>query len=247
MKQLLILLFITFTGNCLANSSDSLKILADSAYSVENYDKAIMLYKKAAPSADVCYNLGNSYYRKDEIAQAVLWYERAHILSPGDEDIRFNLNMARSKTIDKIVPRHQIFLAEWWNSISSIMSVDSWARMSLVFFAICLIALGIYIYALPLWLRKTGFGVFVVFFLLCIVSNLCAIAGRTKLIDRNSAIVMSPSAVVKSTPSESGNDLFVLHEGTRVEIRDNTLNEWAEVELSDGKIGWIEKKLIEII
>ncbi len=228
-------------------ASDSLKVLGDSAYARQDYERAIRLYRKSAPSAAVCYNLGNCYYRMDSMAQAVLWYERASMLSPGDADIRFNLDMARSKTIDKITPRHQLFFVGWWQSLVSLMSVDAWARLAILFFALALVSLGLYVYAQPLWLRKTGFTAFVLLFLLCVVGNVCALAGRSRILHRASAIVMSPSAVVKSTPASSGSDLFVLHEGTRVEVRDSTLRQWAEVELSDGKIGWIEKKQIEVI
>ncbi len=242
------LLFIV--SSLSAVNADSLKVVADSAYAKEDFDKAANTYLRIAKmgeSADICYNLGNCFYRLDDISRAILWYERASLLSPGDEDIRFNLDMARSKTIDRVIPRHEFFFVTWYRSMTNWMSADAWAHWSLIVFVLCLIALAIYIYAQPIWLRKTGFTLAVVFLLLTIMGNICAWSQRSRLANRDGAIVMSPSAVVKSTPASSGSDLFVLHEGTYVSIRDNSLNDWAEVTLADGKQGWIEKKQIEVI
>ncbi len=229
---------------------DSLKIAADSAYASEDYERASNLYKRIAKtgeSAAVCYNLGNCYYRMDDLAHSILWYERASLLSPGDDDIRFNLDMARSKTIDRVVPKHEFFFVTWYRSMTNWMSADSWARLSVALFLICLISLIVYIYGQQMWLRKSGFTLAVLLFLLAIVGNICAWSQGDRQRNRTGAIVMSASAVVKSTPARSGNDLFVLHEGTYVTIRDNSLKDWAEVTLADGKQGWIEKRMIETI
>lgn len=239
-----------FVAVSFAADADSLKVVADSAYAREDFELAARTYQKIAQtgeSAAVCYNLGNCYYRLDDVAHAILWYERASLLSPGDEDIRFNLDMARSKTIDRVTPRHEFFFVTWYRSMTNWMSADAWARLSVVLFALCLIALAVYIYGHQIWLRKSGFTLAVVLLLATLIGNVCAWSQRNRQTSRDGAIVMTPSVVVKSTPSRSGSDLFVMHEGTRVEIRDNSLNEWAEVVLADGKQGWVEKKQIEVI
>ena len=233
-----------------STSVDSLKQNADSAYAKEDYALAAQYYHRIAKtgeSAAVCYNLGNCYYRTDDIARAILWYERAALLSPGDEDIRFNLDMARSKTIDRVTPRHEFFFVTWYRAMTNWMSADQWARFSVAVFVLCLLALALYIYGQRMWLRKSGFTLAVLLLLLTFVGNVCAWSQANRLKDRTGAIVMTPAAVVKSTPANSGSDLFVLHEGTYVSIRDNSLSQWAEVELADGKQGWIEKKMIEVI
>ncbi len=253
MKRIIItfaLLHIFFIVNVFAVSVDSLKTEADSLYAKENYEGACKQYlriAKTGESAAICYNLGNCYYRMDDIARAILWYERAALLSPGDDDIRFNLDMARSKTIDRVTPRHEFFFVTWYRSMTNLMSADAWGRLSLAFFVLCLLALAVYIYGQQIWLRKTGFTLAILFLLATIVGNICAWSQSNRQQNRTGAIVISSSAVVKSTPARSGSDLFVLHEGTRVEVRDNTLNEWTEVSLADGKQGWIEKKNIEVI
>ena len=246
-----ILLFFLLTLSCLIAISanvDSLKVAADSAFAKEDFEKATKLYLRIAKTGEsfvVCYNLGNCYYRRDDIARAILWYERAQLLSPGDEDIRFNLDMARSKTIDRVTPKHEFFFIGWYRSVVNWMSADSWARLSVLLFVLCLVSFAIYIYAQQMWLRKLGFVIAALLLICTLVGNLCAWSQAGRLSNRSGAIVMEPSAVVKSTPSQTGSDLFVLHEGTYVEIRDNTLSDWAEITLADGKQGWIEKKTIE--
>lgn len=254
MKRLLSILII-FIVNCpftIGNPTvaDSLKVMADSAYAQENFDRAAKLYQRIAKSGEsavICYNLGNCYYRKDDIAHAILWYERASILSPGDSDIRFNLDMARSHTIDRITPQHEFFFISWYHSMVNWMSVDAWAMLAVVLFVCFLLTLAIYIYADSLWMRKAGFTLAIVSLLLTLLCNVCAWSQRDRLIHRSGAIVMSPSAVVKSTPAASGSDLFVLHEGTYVSIRDKSINNWYEVTLADGKQGWIERRQVEEI
>lgn len=227
---------------------DSLKTAADKAYAQEDFDKAAKLYtriSKTGESASVCYNLGNCYYRMDDIAKAILWYERASLLSPGDEDIRFNLDLARSKTIDRIIPKHEFFFVLWYRQMTNWMNADAWARFSITAFILCLCFFAAYIYGQQMWMRKTGFTLSIILLLLTVIGNVCGWSQANKMKNRDGAIVMTSSAVVKSTPSLSGSDLFVLHEGTYVTIRDNSLKDWAEVTLADGKQGWIEKRQIE--
>ena len=229
---------------------DSLKTAADSAYAGEDFGQAAELYGRIAQrgeSATVCYNLGNCYYRMDDMARAILWYERASLLSPGDEDIRFNLNMARSRTIDRVVPEHEFFFVTAWRALVNRMSADDLGRLSIVLFALSLAGLAVYLYVRRVSLRKVGFTVFAAFLLLTVLGNLCALSQRSSQTQRTGAIVMASSATVKSTPSASGNDLFVLHEGTKVNIKDDTLNDWTEISLADGKQGWIERRQIEVI
>ena len=169
------------------------KAEADSAYVQERYEQAISLYDKlleTGASASVYYNLGNAYYRIGDMAHAILAYERAYLMEPGDADIRFNLQL--------------------------------------------------------LW-RKVGFGVGVCTLILAVLFHIFAYQQQQKLLVRTHAIVMSSSLTVKSTPSTSGTDLFVLHEGTKVEITDDTMKDWKEIRLADGKVGWVPVKTIERI
>ena len=245
-----LLTLIVSALSCVAYA-DNLKEKADSAYLQEKYDDAIALYDSLAAvegsSVEVYYNLGNCYYKLDDMARAVLNYERALLLSPGDEDIRVNLELARSKTIDKIVPHHEVFLVTWWRSFVNLTGADLWSVLSIVFFVAMLALVFMYLFASSVWLQKSGFYGGFVMLLCCIVTNICAWQQSERREERSGAIVMSSSAVVRSTPSASGTDLFVLHEGTRVDITDNSMREWKEIVLADGKKGWISTSQIERI
>jgi tetratricopeptide (TPR) repeat protein len=226
------------------------KAEADSAYVRGQYQQAISLYEsllEQGSSADVFYNLGNAYYRTENIPEAVLNYERALLLSPGDRDIRFNLQIARSRTFDKIVPEPEMFFVTWYRSLVSMMSVDGWARTALVALALTIILLLVYLFSDKIWLRKVGFFGGVALFLLFVVANIFAWQQKSDLLHRKGAIVFSPAVTVKSTPAANGTDLFILHEGTKVDITDGSMKDWKEIRIADGKEGWIESKHLRVI
>ena len=249
-KMLLIFLFLLPVSGIMTPASAVTKAEADSAYVRGQYQQAISDYEsllKQGTSAELYYNLGNAYYRTENIPQAILNYERALLLSPGDRDIRFNLQIARSKTFDKIVPESEMFFITWYRAMVNMMSVDGWARTSLFALGLTIILLLVYLFADRLWLRKAGFFGGVALLMIFGMSNLFAWQQKQDLINRKGAIIFAPSVTVKSTPAANGTDLFVLHEGTKVVIIDGSMKDWKEVRLADGKEGWIESKQIRII
>ena len=226
------------------------KAEADSAYVRGEYQQAIKDYEallKQGASADLYYNLGNAYYRTENITKAVLNYERALLLSPSDRDIRFNLQMARSKTIDKITPEQEMFFITWYRSLINLASVDGWARTALIALALAIILALMYLFSERIWLRKVGFFGAIFLIAVFILSNVFAHQQKDLLINRRGAIVTAGAVTVKSTPDKKGTDLFILHEGTKVTITDASMKEWKGIRLADGKEGWIEAKLIELI
>lgn len=236
------------TANTL--SLNNLKAQADSAYASEDFHTAVRLYSDIAnrtENAAIYYNLACGYYRMDSMAKAVLWFERAARLEPSDEDIRFNLTMARNKTVDRIIPRHEMFFVSVWKSMMRSHSVTEWAYCAIAAFGLTLCLVLTYLYCSSIWLRKTGFFGAIFSLILCLLFNVFAYSLRAYNSTHSSAIVMEPAVTVRSTPTKSGTDLFVIHEGTRVEIRDDSMREWAEIQIADGKVGWIEKKAYEAI
>lgn len=233
------------------NEGNLSKGKADSAYMNNDYVSAIQYYedllKERGEAADVYYNLGNSYYKADNIAKAILNYERALLLRPGDNDIRFNLEMARSKTVDKINPVSEMFFVSWIKSFMNIMGADGWAKWAIISFILLILSLILFIFSKRVVFKKIGFSTAILFFILVIVTNIFAFRQKKALTDRIDAIVISPSITVKSTPTEGGTDLFILHEGHKVSIKDNSMKGWKEIILEDGNVGWIPSTAIEII
>lgn len=232
------------------DSVDLLKMQADSAYANEDFENAERIYLQLAEqgeSAVICYNLGCTYYRQDNIAKAVLWYERAAQLDPSDDDIRFNLAMARGKTIDRIIPRHEMFFVSAWKTLMHSQSVTEWAYWAIGAFVMFLLLVALYIYCSAVYLRKVGFFGAIIAVLMCVLFNILASSLRNYNNTHTAGIIMEPAVTVRSTPTKSGTDLFVVHEGTRVEIKDNSMRDWAEIQIADGKVGWIEKSTYEAI
>ena len=250
MKKLSILLVV-----CLISSvqlvSAATKAEADQAYQENKFTDAIMAYEAIleteGESADIYYNLGNCYYKTKNIAKAVLNYERAWLLKPGDADIRFNLELARSKTVDQITPTSEVFIVTWIKNITNLMSEKEWGITAIISFLLLLIGLALYIFGNRIILKKIGFIAAAVFLIVCISANMFANGQKNKIVSRSGAIVMSPTITVKSTPNESGTDLFVLHEGTKVYIEDDSMKGWKEIRLEDGKEGWLPASAIEVI
>jgi len=249
-RTLTVILVFGLTLSFPLTASAVTKADADSAYAHEHYQQAIKDYEallKHGVSADLYYNLGNAHYRMDNFTQAVLNYERALLLSPGDKDIRFNLQMARSKTIDKITPESEMFFVTWYRSLVNLQSVDAWARMALIALVVAIILALAYLFADALWLRKVGFFGGIVFVFLFLASNLFAWQQKRALVHRTGAVIIRSAVNVKSTPAKNGTDLFILHEGTRVTITDDSMRDWKEIRVADGKEGWLETKEIEVI
>lgn len=226
------------------------KSAGDSAYIKEDYATAAQIYEgllSDGESADVYYNLGNSYYKLGEIAKSILNYERALLLQPGNGDIRANLEVARAKAIDKVELVPEIFFISWIKSLINIMSVDAWAWWGIVSFLFFIVALYFFIFSKQVVLKKIGFTASIVLLMITVCANIFASEQKEHLVNRTSAIVMNPSVTVRSTPSESGTSLFILHEGRKVSIKDKSMREWTEISLEDGKVGWVPASSIEVI
>lgn len=241
---LMILMLMPLSANAITKQN------ADDEYAKGNYQQAIKDYQeilKAGVSSEIYYNLGNAYYRTDNITQALLAYERALQLSPGDNDIRFNLQYARSKTIDKITPETEMFFVTWYHSLVNFTSVDRWANTAIVSIVMALLLILVFLFAPQMWARKSGFYGSAVFLLLFAFANLFAFQQKHELKTKQGAIVIAPTVNVKKTPAVSGTDVFVIHEGTRVDITDRGMKQWRGIKLADGREGWLKTSQIEEI
>jgi tetratricopeptide (TPR) repeat protein len=249
MKQILsiILFSLFFSTSAFAQS----KTEADTLYTKEKYEEAANMYEKIlatqGEAAEIYYNLGNCYYKLDNVPYSILNYERALMLDPGDGDIRANLALARARTVDRVTPPSEMFFITWWHNITNSMSIAAWIRLAVISFILMLIGILAYMFHTNLKIRQIGAYGAILLFLLTIMANLCALTQHNYLANRSFAIMIAPATTVKSSPSESSTDLFIIHEGSKVEILDNTMKGWREVKLEEGKIGWVEVNSMEMI
>lgn len=249
-RYTLLLITLFFAFGVYGQEGTLTKTEGDSAYIRSDYAAAIQIYEQLlqqGESSEIYYNLGNSYYKSDNIGKAILNYERALLLEPGNADIRANLDIARSKTIDKVIPASDIFFVSWIKSLINTQSIDTWATCGILFFFLLIVCACLFLFAKQTKWKKTGFFAGITFLLLVILVNIFAAYQKNSLVNHDKAIILSPSVVVRSTPSENGTSLFVLHEGHKVTIKDNSMREWKEIQLEDGKVGWILTSTLEVI
>lgn len=231
-------------------SIEALWDMANTAYINNEYSRAEAIYdeilQRGEHSAKLYYNLANACFKQDELGRAILYYHRALRLRPGDADIRYNLSVAEARTKDTIDRIPEFFLTTWMRALRHTMSSTAWSVLSLVALVTMLVLVLIYLLARRLSLRKAGFYGTLAALVVFVLTSWFAAAGRTEQIGEHEAVVTSLSAAVKSSPDSSSTDLFVLHEGTVVEIT-NRLGDWCEVMIADGKKGWTQRSKIEVI
>lgn len=226
------------------------KSLADSAYIRNDFTTAIQIYEmilRTGESADIYYNLGNSYYKIGDIAKAILNYERALILKPANKDIRSNLEIARAKTVDKVTDVPELFFITWLKSITNSMGIQSWAIIAISFFLLFIVSIYFFFFSTKIVARKTFFILALFFLVFCIIANISAAFQRRVRLNRMNAIIISPSVTIRSTPNDNGTSLFILHEGRKVFIKDDSMKDWKEIQLEDGNVGWVKKNDLEVI
>lgn len=221
------------------------------AYNDGRYDDAIQAWTSieagGRESRDLYYNLGNAYFKTDSYAKAILYYERASRLDPSDADVRHNLEFARTFTQDRIEEVPEMVVEQVGRRIRNVLPSDVWAVLFFVFLTAALACALLYLLSRSRSRRKLGFYLGTACLLAALLALDFASWHRSDYRHDNSAIVMPPVVSVRSSPSStSSKDLFVLHEGTRVKILD-TLGDWSNIELSDGRQGWINSSEIEII
>lgn len=249
--QLFVLLFFSFL--CLAVNADENSLVLDSAnaaYSKADYNKAVKLYESiintGVEAPEVYFNLGNSYYKSNNIAFAILNYERAVKMDPDNEDFNFNLKLANQKIEDKIDSAPQLFLTEWKNSLAGLMTETRWSALCIALLVVSLVLFGMYITSQNPSLKQVGFfgGTILIIFSV----STFFIARSTFLSAKNSrgAIITSPSITVTGSPNEKGTKLFVLHEGIKVNITQED-SDWVEIKIANGNTGWVKKSHLQKI
>ncbi len=246
---LIILVFILVRPG-FSEGIDSLFYKANAAYNNQYYEDAINNYQKIIDagfeSADLYYNLGNAYFKNDEIPSAILFYEKALKLKPNDEDIRYNLDVANGKIVDKIEPVPELFYKRWWRSFYNMFSADTWAKVSVGGFILFIILLSFYLLSKLIRIRKIAFFSGLVVLVITLFTFAVSLQKYHHLTHDREAIVFTPTITVKSSPNPNSVDLFVIHEGSKVEIRDQ-VGSWYEIRIANGSVGWLPESALKTI
>jgi tetratricopeptide (TPR) repeat protein len=247
MKRAVMIISILATCFMVAESRDLQDLLqtGNQYYLDGKYEMAVQSYQSIIDSgyasAELYYNLGNAYYKSHDITMALVNYERARILKPNDPEINHNLEIAREFVVDRIEVLPEFFLRRAYVDFVKIFDADIWALVSVITFGLALGLFLAYFFLNQLFIRKMSFWTGILFILFSASTFLFALQQNNLVTKHHQAIILTPSVTIKSSPDDdSGTDLFLLHEGTKVTISDE-LGDWREVILSDGNSGWLKE------
>ncbi len=259
MKRVIIYNIILVISSFSAFAIPDLTTMADSLYMCNDYHSAINAYEesitKYGASSEMYYNLGNAYYKSNNLGKAILNYERALKLDAGNDDVRYNLNYVKSKIIDNL-PDNRNFLTRICDSIIYSISSNSWAYISFVIFVLLLISVASYIYFENVLIRKFGFFGAIILFIVLIGSITCSILSAVHSNNSIEAIILDEAVMLSTSPREPlshAEEAVLLHEGTKVEIidslqttNDTTCRMWYEVNINNDR-AWIKSLSVEKI
>ena len=247
----LLMLSFPLSGYAADAYVDSLFNAANAAYSEGRWGDAVTAYTSVEnlglESPALYCNLGSAYYKEGDIAMAMLYYERALKLDPSYSDARYNRTVVSDFVQDRIEPVPEFILKTWVRELCYGLDSDTWAVAGLVFLVVTAAALLLLFLSSSLALRRTGFFSAIVFLLLAVMAITFSFWQKADYMRKDGAIIMTPVVSVKSSPSsEASTDLFILHEGTKVLIIDE-VGEWRNIELADGRQGWMRSSDMSII
>lgn len=253
MKRIAFIL-ILFISTYIVVSAETVAEQAAKAYNDGNFEVAIELLEKekdeqkakGVESADLYYNLGNAYFRNRDMAHALLNYERALLLNPGDRDIKHNIDYVSSLTEDKILVADTFFLSTWFNTVQHSFSANTWAVTAIVSFLLLIGCFFLFFFGKNINAKKISFYIGVGLIVIIVFSNIFTFRQKSEIEHRNTAIIMSGSVSIKSSPDLNSKDLFILHSGTKVKVTKEDRS-WLEIEIADGNVGWIQREALEII
>ncbi|PIE48252.1 MAG: ion channel protein [Flavobacteriales bacterium] len=252
MIQRLLLHIILLLGviTSFGQTRDTLFAQANMAYQNGKFEQAIHSYqdilKSGYHSADLYYNIGNAYFKLNNLAPSIYNYEKALLLNPDHNDALNNLMFAKRSTIDVIEPLPKTLFQRINQAVIYPISYNTWAWIA-VFFAISSSALFILYYFSLYSQRKklffilsfTGLGLF-------LLTLGLGIMAKHHFVNDRPAIVFAKQISVNNEPMTDATENFVLHEGTKVQVKEDN-NDWYRIEIADGKTGWLQKDKIRLL
>lgn len=249
MRLVITFIIALMSLTCDAKDLNTLFQKGNTHYSKEEFLAALNTYKtieaEGFQSAELLYNIGNSYLKLDSTASAILYYERARKLNPSDEDILFNLEAANQRTVDKIDKMPVLFIQDWWQRFTSILTVEGWAFLVVVCCWLFFIFTTIYLISTKRGTRILFFSTASLALVMTVFIYIITVSSYYRQNKSREGIIFAPSITVKSAPA-SGKDLFVLHEGTKVRIVE-TSDGWIKIRIGNGNVGWLPESSLEVI
>lgn len=251
MKRLIIFLLIVIANKMVVSQTmQEYIILGNDQYNHKNYANAAETYQKIIDkgfeSPKLYFNLGNAFYKLKNYPKAILFYEKAHKLDPSDEKINYNLELANTKVQDKIETLPQPFYRRWFQRMNNFTSTDGWAITGVIFLFLLAFFAGLFLVADKVKWRKIAFASGLICIFISTMSFIHASAQYHKIEAASNAIIMNPVVDVCSSPDAGSQHVFVLHEGTKVNITDK-VGTWLNIRIANGSDGWVQENVLERI
>lgn len=249
MKKVIYLLLAFFFISVKGFSNDLL-IKAEKAYDSKKYKEAIadyeQLIKDGYRSYELYFNLGNAYYRNNEMGKAIYYYELARKEEPNDEDVRINLGIAAAKTIDKIDAKENFFISAVKTNVLSSFSTNSWAWLSIISLAVACILFFIFINSVILIVKRIALFVSSVSLICFFVTYFLGYSALKSRVENKFAIITVHEIKVMNEPTQTATSKFSLHEGTKIRVVENN-GDWVLIKLDNGNEGWVKLSDVGII
>lgn len=243
-KILLVILFGLTGIMAQGQELDSLFNAANKLYQQEEYMKALDLYqqieKQEMQSSELFFNMGNIYYRTNQVAPSVYYYEKALRMSPNDKDIRFNLSFANTMVLDNIEPLPKSLGQKFMDSVVLRFTYETWAKISVSLAFIFAILFLLYHFSYSTSKKRIYFITSILSVIFVTMSLFFSYRNKHYVDNKIEAIIFSAQAAVKSAPTNSSDIYFELHEGTKVLVLE-ALDNWKKIKIADGKMGWIKE------
>lgn len=249
LKFFWILFFLLISGAGFAQA-EQLMQEANAAYANKTYEKAIQGYEQLLGegyhSAVLHYNLGNAYYRTQQLGKAVLHYEKARQLAPGDDDVQHNLQVAYAAQADEMEALPAFFISKWWKGLRSQMSTNGWTITGLLLLWGAAAGFFLWLMGKRRLQRKRGFMAGLLLLLLCILPFALAISRHHYDQHSNEAILLAKEAPLHFAPDTDSQVVLTIHEGLKVDLQDR-ISDWYKVRLPNGEVGWLPVEVVEEI
>ncbi|REH56062.1 uncharacterized protein DUF3290 [Tenacibaculum gallaicum] len=245
MRKLVIYLFLLVSISTLAQNANDLFTSANSLYKEGKYEEAIKLYEQIDDenlvSSEVYYNLANCYYKINKIAPTIYNYEKALQLNPLNEDAKNNLIIAKRLTLDRIEALPKSVFQKFNENYLQKFTYNTWAIITIVLSFVASILFLLFYFAYTPNKKRTYFTTSIISFLLLTISLTITYTQYNQANNTIEAIIFTEEVSISNEPTDNSNEVFTLHEGTKVNVLDSVDN-WKKIKLADGKVGWIKAK-----
>ena len=249
MKTNLYIVFLIL-GFAVNSFGDELLQKAEKAYDSKNYKEAIVNYEKLVTdgfkSYQLYFNLGNAYYRNNELGKSIYYYELARKVNPNDEDVRINLGIASAKTIDKIDSKENFFISAVKTNLLSSFTTNTWAWFTIAALGVACLLFFIYVNSTTLFIKRFSFLLSCVLVITFLVTYFLGYSALKSKVENKFAIITAKEVKIMNEPTTTANSKFSLHEGTKIRVVENN-GSWLLIKLDNGNEGWLKVGDVGII